>query len=660
MNKIKNVFVYISIFLFLVPSVVLADGNISEQRDALIETARTFYKQNHQVQYDSFRKNLYATPEDATSQHYVYTVCSGFTFQTYYQTLGIEIPDTTEELTLYAKHNVGGQYSDYVLAYYGSASEIYSENVLGTTDTANYAKLAEEWATFLEPGDIIVYEVNGSSGHAMLVETVNRTTKEVTVLEAKNGGKYNALTHKDSFEPLTGKATLDNTKLVDRLKTRYSGKDATQLAIVRPVKDGNKYLVQTGSTTKPDEMTYTEKTYDGLTNSAKSRLKYRDIEIEKIAEVENDPNQQVHVNAGEKITYKLTIKNNSTSDYSSFDVVEYIDSNVKVVDKGNGVLTDNELKWAGVELKNGESITISYTVEVPTSKDLLGKILVSTGKVDNIATSKIETYVGNRLNSNEKSKLIASYENSKNNNLTERDFINQIYKDAFGLDLGLSNNLSNTDIIGYNVNITVGGKDKLSVKRTEVKDVEIAKYIYNNFYGLRTFKGVSTTVNANRECPEEGLVRITTAWNLSPTSEMTDRARDLNKYMLDDGDIILLYTTDIALEDITSVCPNETLENRSYIFLNDKLVRKTSTGIEEITGDDLDVFLRNIIGENYVILKPSIEYGAGISRFDTNSDGSGESNPITGLNEEGVYLVLGAAIVGGVVVYSFNKKKKYI
>ena len=228
------------------------------------------------------------------------------------------------------------------------------------------------------------------------------------------------------------------------------------------------------------------------------------------------------------------------------------------------------------------------------------------------------------------------------------------------LDLGLSNKLSNTDIIGYKADITVGGKDKLSVKRTEVKDKEITKYIYNNFYGLRTFKGVKPSVNENRDCPEGGLVRITTAWNLTPTSEMTDRARDLNKYMLDDGDIILLYTTDTVLEDNSSACPNEVLENRSYIFLNDELVRKTSNGIEKISGDELDVFLRNVIGENYIILKPAVEYGAGISRFDTNPDDNGEKNPITGLNDERVYLVLGLCVVGGVVVYSLNKKKKYI
>ena len=64
--------------------------SVEQQRQALIETARAYLRQGEQVQYDSFRKQLYATPEDATSQHTVYTVCSGITFQAYYQALGIE------------------------------------------------------------------------------------------------------------------------------------------------------------------------------------------------------------------------------------------------------------------------------------------------------------------------------------------------------------------------------------------------------------------------------------------------------------------------------------------------------------------------------------------------------------------------------------------
>ena len=82
-----------------------ANESITEQRKAVVDAATAYLNQQHQVQYDSYRKNLYATPEDATSRHIVYTVCSGLTFQAYYQALGIEIPDTTEELLLFAKHN---------------------------------------------------------------------------------------------------------------------------------------------------------------------------------------------------------------------------------------------------------------------------------------------------------------------------------------------------------------------------------------------------------------------------------------------------------------------------------------------------------------------------------------------------------------------------
>ena len=124
---IKTIFVTLVFFsLAEKPFAAIQD----DQRKALIETAEAYYRQGEQLQYDSYRKNLNSTPEDATSQHYTYTVCSGFTFQVYKQTLGIDIPDTTEELINFAKENKDKK--DTVIALYEGSSNIYSGSVLGT------------------------------------------------------------------------------------------------------------------------------------------------------------------------------------------------------------------------------------------------------------------------------------------------------------------------------------------------------------------------------------------------------------------------------------------------------------------------------------------------------------------------------------------------
>ena len=64
--------------------------------------------------------------------------------------------------------------------------------------------------------------------------------------------------------------------------------------------------------------------------------------------------------------------------------------------------------------------------------------------------------------------------------------------------------------------------------------------------------------------------------------------------MLDIGDVISLY---------------ENNTKKVYMYLDNKLIRKygsySAEQYEEITGDELDTFLRNIIGKNYIVLRPA-------------------------------------------------------
>lgn len=160
----KRLLVVAIIFMLLPLKNLYAVSNIDEQIQAIMETAEAYFSQGEQVQYDSYRKTLLATPEDATSQHYVYTVCSGFTYQTYYQTLGIEIPDTTEGLLNYAEKYKSDATNTFdstnngsVLLYYGSSGEIYSGEVWGTEGgTSNCQKFVENMCNIAKPGDILV------------------------------------------------------------------------------------------------------------------------------------------------------------------------------------------------------------------------------------------------------------------------------------------------------------------------------------------------------------------------------------------------------------------------------------------------------------------------------------------------------------------------
>lgn len=162
MNKIFAV-LFIIVCVFVPLNVFAVEASPEEQIEAILETGHAYYRQGEQIQYDSYRKNLLQTPEDATPQHYNYTVCSAFVYQTYYQTLGIKLPSTTMGLLEYAKNNqtentnkFKNNTCDNVLLYYGSIEEIYSDSVLGTKETSNYINFTKKMSGIAQPGDILV------------------------------------------------------------------------------------------------------------------------------------------------------------------------------------------------------------------------------------------------------------------------------------------------------------------------------------------------------------------------------------------------------------------------------------------------------------------------------------------------------------------------
>ena len=562
-KRIKKLVITTILFFCLIFNVKASTQD--EIRKGLIETAQAYYRQKAQLQYDSYRKNLNSTPEDATSQHTTYTVCSGFTYQVYNQTLGIEIPDTTEELINYAIENKENK--SLVIALYEGKDKVYSKNALGTSSQAIYTNLIKKWVSILKPGDIIVV-----TGHAMMVESVNKTDNTIRIMESAYGTRYDYTNHVDKYDE---NGTVKYTDLADRLKSYYNyiKRDKTlieNMAVIRFVYKDDQY---------------------SLTPSAKSRLKYDNIDIAKVVEIKSSEEsfkQSVLTNLGETITYTIKIYNKGKAKYKSFTIEETLDPKVKLIDAGGATVSGNKLKWTVSSMAVDTDIVKKYTVQVKNDKSNLGKIIVSTGKEDNIATTRVETLIGNRFISSEKEKVKKAFNSNKSNSKTEKDFINQIYKDAFKIDLGLSNSIKNTDIIGYSSSVRTGGGNTLSVKTTKIKNNNLKKYIYNNFYGLEIGEKNNSSQN---------IVRATLQWNIYATNELNDRARTITKNMLYDGDIILVNTYNSSNK----------LVNKSYIYINGVLYRKTAANkFEEKSGTTLTEFLRNMVGLNYIILRPSI------------------------------------------------------
>ena len=549
---------------------------IAEQRNSLIATADAYYAQGEQLQYDSYRKITTITPEDATAQHTIYTVCSGFVYATYLQALGIVIPNGTNSLEEYANkyHND----SDIVLRYYDSTDDIYSNSLLG----GNIEELTNSWSDFLRPGDVINMRWNNNgTGHAMLVRSVNQSTGEVEIIHS-SGHRYDYANHEDRYDD---DGIIKKTSLYDLLVTasKYSGMHRLDhLAVIRFVTNGSTYKTKSGKT----------KTYN-ITESAQTRLNFPNIDIEKTATVTREDGQIINspltAAPGDTISYTIKITNKSSSKYTStLNITEQVDPSLylETVDNG-GIIDDNKAVWHINSLNSGASKSLHYDVKIPRNGALLNKVIISNGTVNNIHTSKIETRITNGgLTAQQKTTLWNAFNNSSSTKYN-RSYINDIYNESLGINPNLINaqdvSHANHFFIGYDVsNTNTGLASGLSVRLTKIKNN--SNIIYSNFYGLQV---------GDESDPQNNIVSVGN-WQYSPEVEINSRARNLTIDMLEDGDIIL-----------TEITEKGELSYTSYIVFNGELYNKSSSGIVVLSGDDMSKYLNDAVGKNFIVMRPA-------------------------------------------------------
>ena len=554
----------------------------NDKRKAVVETAEAYFKKGSYYQYDNYRENKYSSPEEANNNNNIYAVCSSFINQIYYNSFNLtSIPYLSTNFIEYAKkyyEEKTNQYSKesdnkadgkYILKYYDTVPKF-----------TNLEQVIKDWSNFLEPGDIIIvnYKFINNMGHTIMVYDVDKTNHKVTIIE-NNGKTYDINTYIDSYEE---NGSISKHDLYDYFKKFYINSEGTplikQLAIVRYITDDNKYLSTAGN-----ELIL------GMNTSAITRLKYPKMNITKSASVSNkDGNKlgSMSVNLGDTITYTISIQNNSNADYSNLIIYEYPDSIVTILDNLNNY-SDNKLSWTISKIKAGETYTIKYKVLVPDNSSLNGKIIHSTGKVGNILNTDIYHYVGKSLPSKDKTKLYEIYQNS--NSFSDLNYINYIYK-QIGYDINL-NNIDIKDIIEYQ------NDNSLLVKNTKIKESNASKMIFGNYYGLAV--AANDDVNGQKIHAWKAWrnrkddMTVQTVDTKEVMANHANRAKTINKNILEVGDIILVKAAGVQ---------------KSYIYINNSLlVRKSQNGsFENYTDKNLDVFLRDLIGKNYVILRPAL------------------------------------------------------
>ena len=453
-----------------------ADTSSTELYKAIQETAYSFYMRGPYIQYNSLKGNpSYFSPEEATSQNMNYLVCSAFTKNVYYDLLdGVKIPPYTESLLNYSKANVG---SPEVVLYGARRSgttywKAYDEVTGGITELTNMT--TDDFVKYLKVGDILTY-----TGHAMLVYELvyddNGNVINAKILESGHGYKgYNVLSKISKTTRVGGLDFGSSNHLMytnSRQNTSSGGRmeGSIHLSTVKGVsvwkdlatstvkeysvlrflteKDGQVILTYHGTD-------FSENDYNGvpieLSQKVLDRVKFSKLYIEKTV----DAFMGSSVEVGDEMIYRIVVRNDSGGDYtedilvseSLSPYVEYktYESNKTIAPSYD--LASSKIVWNIGKLMSGEEVVIEYKVAV--KENSWGNTIESTGLVGNIPSAVIRNNVQHRLTVAQEGDVVAKFESLKNI-YSSKKLINEIYKAAFDVDLGLEDFVI-TDLIKNN------------------------------------------------------------------------------------------------------------------------------------------------------------------------------------------------------------------
>ncbi len=452
-NKYKKSIIIISLLISIAllntkTFAVEKENELTEKQKAIVEIANSFLYRGEALQYGNenlfrkqtasgsmmygnirFSRNLY--PEEATVQDKKYTVCSGLTYSTYEDALGIKLPELTYDLIKEAEENRNNK--EYV--------PIYEE-------TSEKSDL-QEFVNNLQVGDLIVTRNRENNGHTMIYIGNNKIIHS-------SGGIYNFETGKDSKED-NGTVRIDdiyatllkpgNNRYI-KFYTEQYGFYYTKYAILRPLAS------EEGKSAE-------------LTQYAKNKLKYKGLVIENISSI---PTKQ-SVKQGDTIKYTIKITNNGNTTYNNLPVnvqiPQYTTYKQNSADN-NAKFDNNSIAWNIKEVKPNQTIFLNYEVQVQTGENLINKTIESKAIVGGIQTNIITNIINNTLNENESNALlktaykyylqsqkgnvqyISGFNNFENENLAPENadsnniikfntsgLVNGIYKNTFGIDLNL-------------------------------------------------------------------------------------------------------------------------------------------------------------------------------------------------------------------------------
>lgn len=328
------------------------------QQKALLATAMAFYDKGPFIQYDSvlftplsqqeggrYRQHIGKTPEFATADTTLYTVCSVFCYEIYRQALGFLLAPNT----LMAQTKEISTWDNGMLVYKW---------------TKDYGKSHEEAMRsipqVLEVGDLLVFrDLHDTRGHVMMYIGDGKVVHSA-------GRKYNMDTGTDAIEKRGSIWISPWDSLLVSGEVYDAEKNCSCVAILRPLR--------IASTSRCE-----------ITPIAQSRLKYPRLKIDRTCSCKPYRN----VVPGQTLSYVVTITNNSNTDYERLNVSEKVPEKTVLVNDSvshEGRIENGLIVW-NILVKAGTTINLRYCVKV-TGRS--GEEIISCGGfVDQIPSNTI-------------------------------------------------------------------------------------------------------------------------------------------------------------------------------------------------------------------------------------------------------------------------------
>jgi len=550
-------------------------------KNGVKEVMKAYYAKGSKIQYNH-AKATYAkeSPEDATSQKTMYLVCGSFATTVQHEMFGMYDesikndtfpPYNQSEIrrgnTLCCNSEAVCKQCNNVkaneLVYYSLDGNIKYGPTSGNITDSNYKEITKKLAQKVQPGDIVTYSnYEEKTGHSLVVYDVIKDSNgniidALLLNSAASGGKLINRISGTSRLFYLRKYGIDNQESNNLLNTENFIEGTVQSKLLSDVM-GTSFkstprvgmIIRTYYRKNDGSIGLNYPHLDCYIKRSLLRADYPNLYIEKTVD-KNDLNS---VNKGDKLTYTIFIKNNSSitnqekKNYKNLYLEETIDSKlVKLINADNNAsVSGNKVGW-DINLSSGKSIKLTYTVEVIGNK---GNVIQAEGKVYNKTNPSVFITTSTVKNTIVSTKGYDKYDFEKAYNKLKGEYsglelIDKIYEEVTGNGYRISDFKFST-IFQTNSNGTKNLKTEADLNYVFQKNY--LRMILNNYYGFVYKKNNSNNIY------------------LQALHSYPNKAKNINYQDFKNGDILIYYVDQIVDKNEVTLKYEKGLY--AYIYIN--------------------------------------------------------------------------------------------